>query len=220
MANEPQSLAVMYRRRFAGTGDYRQRLWRVLCRDWFGRFVPADATVLEMAAGHCEFINSIRAARKTAVDLNPDVRRHAASDVAVIVGPATHIADLPEASQDVIFMSNFLEHLTRDEIVAVLKESHRLLKAGGRIMILQPNIRYVGADYWMFFDHITPVDDRALCEALEINGFQVTHCWPRFLPYTMQGHRPPPLWMVRLYLRCPWAWRVMGKQAFVVAERR
>lgn len=32
----------------------------------------------------------------------------------------------------------------------------------GRLLILQPNVRYCGRDYWQFFDHITPVDDRAV----------------------------------------------------------
>ena len=39
--------------------------------------------------------------------------------------------------------------------------------------MLQPNIRYCARDYWMYFDHITPVDDRALAEAFNATGFHV-----------------------------------------------
>ena len=40
-------------------------------------------------------------------------------------------------------------------------------------MVLQPNIRFCAKDYWMFFDHVTPIDDRAFVEGLEINGFEI-----------------------------------------------
>ena len=37
--------------------------------------MPRDATVLDLAAGHCEFINNIQAGRRIAVDLNPARRQ-------------------------------------------------------------------------------------------------------------------------------------------------
>jgi hypothetical protein len=82
---------------------------------------------------------------------------------------------------------------------------------------LQPNIRFCARDYWMFFDHVTPLDDRSLSEALETNGFRVTRCIPRFLPYTTKSKLPRAPWMIRAYLACPLAWRVLGAQTFVEA---
>jgi SAM-dependent methyltransferase len=191
----------------------------VLCRDWFQRFVPPESSVLEMAAGYCEFINAIQAAHKTAVDINPDSRSYAGPGVRVVQASATSIPEVGDASQDVVFMSNLLEHLTRSDILLTLAECARILRNGGRILILQPNIRYVRRDYWMFFDHVTPVDDRALCEVLECSGFRVDLDLPRFLPYTERRRLPKSLWLVRAYLRAPALWRVFGGQCFVAATR-
>ncbi len=87
------------------------------------------------------------------------------------------------------------------------------------MLILQPNIRFISRDYWMFFDHVTPVDDRALCEALELGGFRIEINVPRFLPYTTASRLPVAPWLIRLYLRLPILWRVLGGQAFIVAVK-
>ncbi len=41
--------------------------------------------------------------------------------------------------------------------------------------------------YWDYFDHLIPLTDRSLAEALEMNGFRVEEQIPRFLPWTMTG---------------------------------
>jgi SAM-dependent methyltransferase len=209
----------VYRRRFAGEAERRQALWNVLCREWFQKDVPEKAAIVEFGAGHCEFINAIQAAKKTAVDINPGTRKHAAAGVEVVVGPVTHAPGLADASQDVLFMSNLIEHLTRDEIVQTIRECGRVLRKGEKILILQPNVRFCAKDYWMFFDDITPVDDRALCEVLELCGFAIGRVIPRFLPYSTKSGLPQSRWLVRAYLRLPILWRWLGAQACVVARR-
>jgi len=174
---------------------------------------------MEVAAGHCEFINHIRAANRIAVDINPDTAKYADAGVKVILAPAWEISGVAESSVDTIFMSNLLEHLTKEKIVATLRECHRLLKTGGLMLILQPNIRYTYRDYWMFFDHITPIDDRSLCEVLGACEFQIRSCYPRFLPYTTKSCLPKSLGLVRLYLKLPFFWRLFGGQCLVQAEK-
>jgi len=83
--------------------------------------------------------------------------------------------------------------------------------------VLQPNVRYCARDYWQFFDHITPVDDRALAEAFAATGFDVVKTIPRFLPYTTKSRLPTSPALVRLYLKLPLAWRFLGAQSFMVA---
>jgi SAM-dependent methyltransferase len=209
----------IYERRFEGTLEFRRRMWSVLCHDFFQRYVPREATVLEIGAGYCEFINHIEARRRIAVDLNPDTSRHAGPGVEVHRTSTTDMAPVPDGSVDIAFASNFLEHLTRDDILATCREVRRTLRRGGRFLILQPNIRYCGHDYWQFFDHITPLDDRSLTEALEISGFRVVECIRRFLPFTTQSALPHSPALVRLYLKLPLAWRIFGQQSFLVASR-
>lgn len=215
MELESDSLKTLYANRFGGESEVRQDIWQVLCTDFFQDWVPPTATVLDLAAGHCEFINNIQAARRIAVDLNPDVKRCAEAGVETYVLRSDRLETIEDGSIDVVFVSNFFEHVTRDVILSTLAETRRALKPTGRLLVLQPNVRFCGRDYWQFFDHITPVDDRALAEALAATGFDIEKCMPRFLPYSTAGCRRP--WLVRLYLKVPLAWRVLGAQAFIVA---
>jgi len=210
----------IYERRFADTLAFRRQMWTVLCAEFFQRHVPETSTVVEIGAGYCEFINSIRARRKYAVDLNPDTRRHADPDVEVIQSSTSRVAALDDGVADVVFASNFLEHLTREDILATLREARRVLRPGGRFLILQPNIRYCGTDYWQFFDHITPLCERSLTEALETTGFTVRYVLGRFLPFTTQGRLPRSIALLKLYLRLRPAWWIFGQQSFFVATPR
>jgi ubiquinone/menaquinone biosynthesis C-methylase UbiE len=209
----------IYRRRFAEQETFRDAMWKVLCGAHFQRFVAPDETVMEIAAGYCEFINNIDAARRIAVDINPETTRRAADGVEVVLTTSSDLSMIPDGTADVAFVSNFFEHITREEISETVREIHRCLAPGGRLLILQPNIRYVQRDYWMFFDHITAIDDRALCELLEILGFSITLNLPRFLPYTTQSRLPKSLALLRIYLRVPLLWKLFGGQAFIVATK-
>ena len=215
-AAESEGLRKLYAHRFAREEEQRAALWQTLCRSWFQRWVPTDAVVLDLAAGHCEFVNNIVAGRRIAVDLNPAVHEHAGVGVETHVARSTDLHVLEDATVDRVFVSNFFEHITRDEIIGTLEEVRRVLRPDGKLLVLQPNIRYCARDYWMFFDHVTPVDDRALVEAFASTGFRVELNHPRFLPYTTKSRLPSSDALVRLYLRSPWAWRLLGGQAFMV----
>lgn len=209
---------AIYKRRFTPDLAARQQMWRVLCKGFFQRFVPDNATVLEVGAGYCEFINTIRAGAKIAVDLNPDTRQYANPDIRVVETTSTDLSAIESGTIDVAFASNFFEHLTRSDILDTMREVARVLRPGGRFLILQPNIRFCARDFWMFFDHITPLDQYSLAEALEMSGFRIKKTIVRFLPFTTKSRLPKAAWLVRLYLRMPLAWRLLGQQSFVVAE--
>jgi ubiquinone/menaquinone biosynthesis C-methylase UbiE len=217
MTLDPDQLETLYEHRFAAEQPARAELWSVLCQDFFQRWVSPTDTVLDVAAGRCEFANAIVADRRIALDLNPAVRRYAGDGVEALVGRSDDIS-LADGEVDTAFVSNFFEHVHRDTILSTLAEVHRVLKPGGQLLVLQPNIRFCARDYWQFFDHVTPVDDRALAEALTATGYQLQRVIPRFLPYTTKGRLPATPALVRLYLRFPPLWRVLGAQSFLVAR--
>lgn len=45
-------------------------IWKVLCREFLQKFIKEDDAVLDIAAGHCEFINNIVCGKKYAVDID------------------------------------------------------------------------------------------------------------------------------------------------------
>lgn len=209
----------IYRKRFDPDREFRKGMYIILCEKFFQKYIPLDASILEIGAGYCEFINTIRAKKKIALDVNPDIRIYAKKNVEVIIGKSTHIANLEEESIDRVFANNFFEHITKPEIIQTLQESYRILKPGGEILVLQPNIRFCANDYWMFFDHITPLDERSMTEALEITGFSVKECIPRFLPYTTKSWLPKSLIGLKIYISLPVLWNLFGKQVFIRAEK-
>jgi len=198
----------------------KDAVWQVLCADFFQRYVPENATVVDLGAGFCEFINHIRCREKWAVETDERVRELAGSDVKVHRGPAHDLGWLPPASVDVVFASNVFEHFTsKDDVLTALREGRRVLRPGGRFLVLQPNIRFAYREYWDFFDHHLPFSDRAMAEALELAGFDVVEVRPRFLPYTTKGALPSWPLLVKVYLRLPILHRLFGKQMFLVAAR-
>ena len=213
------SVSEMYERRFKDDRAYRTRVWKVLCSDFFQRYVPEDSVLLDVGAGYCEFVNNIKAGKRIAVDLNPDTRASAADGVDVISASCTDMAAISDETVDVAFVSNLFEHLSREDIVKAIREVRRVLKKDGTFLILQPNIRFCATDYWMFFDHITPIDDRSLVEVLELNGFAIEECRPRFLPFSTKGWLPrPPSSLISLYVKLPFLHRFLGAQAFIRAR--
>lgn len=133
---------------------------------------------------------------------------------------SSDLSSLADSSVDVAFASNFFEHLPdKQEFLTTLQEIRRVLRPGGRILILQPNIRFLRGEYWDFLDHHIPLTDRTLVEALELVGMHVDEVRPRFLPYTTKSRLPQHPWLVKLYLRVPLAQWLLGRQAWVVATK-
>ena len=198
----------------------KDKLWKIICEN-LQRWFPENGTVLDLGAGYCEFINNIKAARKVAVDMNPDTVTCAGPDVQVLNAPVVPLPSMQTDSIDAAFVSNLLEHLAdKAQVMELLREVLRVLKPGGRIVILMPNIRFAYREYWDFFDHQVPLTEKAVVEACTMAGYRPIEVIPAFLPYTTKSRFPQWSVLVRLYLAVPLFWRFFGKQALVVAEKK
>jgi SAM-dependent methyltransferase len=215
-------LARLYRSRFSDADLAGMRVvWRVLVRDFFQRFIAPDATVVDIGAGPCLFINEVRAARRIAIDANPDLAKYAGEGVEAIVTSDLSLAQLEDGVVDCVFVSNFLEHLPDyRSMIALLMAIERKLRAGGTLMVLQPNYRLEPRRYFDFVDHTLVLTETSLAEAVRAVGLEIERMRVRFLPFTSKSLLPKRSWLVALYLRFPPAQWLMGKQTFVLARKR
>lgn len=198
----------------------KDELWQEITR-YLQRYVPPTATVLDIACDRGYFIRNIRAGERWAADLS-DVSRHLADDIKFVHSDGLRLHEVvPNDYFDVVFMSNYLEHLrSRDDVIRQLEVARKVLRPGGRVIVLQPNIRLTGPAYWDFIDHYTALTEQSLVEAAELAGLTTTNLITRFLPYTTKSRVPQHRMLVRAYLAFPPLWRLLGQQTLYIGQRR
>jgi SAM-dependent methyltransferase len=198
----------------------KDRIWREIVR-FLGRWIDPTSPVLDIGCDRGHFIRFARGSERWATDVR-DVAAGLPHDIRFVQGSGLDLATLvPSAHFGTVFMSNYLEHLpSQDAVIEQLRVAHQLLRPNGRVIVLQPNLRLVGARYWDFIDHKVALTESSLVEAASIAGLMTQKLIVRFLPYSTKGRLPADPMLVRLYLRLPLAWRLMGKQTLYVGTSR
>jgi len=196
----------------------REVVWQVIA-EYVTRWVPADARILEIGAGYCCWINALPGRRKVAVDAWPEVARYAAADVeALVLDVSTALPAFADESFDLVLASNVIEHFEPDVAAAIVGEVVRLLRRGGRLIVMQPNFRYAYRHYFDDYTHRSTFTHVSLANLLRSKGLRMLRVEPRFLPYSMRESRlPVAAWLVRAYLRSPV--RPLAGQMLLVAEK-
>jgi len=195
----------------------REAVWEHVVT-YLDAYLPPDGSFLELAAGYGDVSRATRMRRRVAIDLLPELPRLLeGTGVEAQVGDATDLSAFADASFDVVFASNFLEHLEWPSIDRCMSEVQRVLRPGGRLLLVQPNFRLQPGAYFDDYTHRTVFTDRSLGDYLRVQGFEVERVEPRFLPLTLRsrlawGHR-----LVPLYLRLPY--RPLAGQMLVVARK-
>lgn len=215
----PLDPEAIYDQRFNKSDSaHKDDVWIEICR-YLERFIPPDARLLDIACGDGHFIRHVRGKELWATDLR-DMTRHLPANIHFVQASGLELDTLLAPKHfDVIFMSNYLEHLlSRSEVVKQLRICHHLLRPGGTVVVLQPNIRLVGGSYWDFIDHHVALTERSLQEAAALAGFTTEAMIRRFLPYSTLGRLPQHHLLVRAYLRLPWAWLLFGKQTLYIGR--
>jgi SAM-dependent methyltransferase len=220
MQQSSDDLRAVYRERFSQSQEYRNRVWKILATEFFQRWIVPDAVVLDLGCGYGQFINNIVAGRRLAMDLNPDSRLHLRDSVEFLHHDSALPWPIGDETLDVVFTSNFLEHLpSKQHVQLTVREARRCLKPGGTFIAIGPNIRYLPGAYWDFFDHHTPLSDRSLAELMRLEKLTVKTVVPRFLPYTLIGSPEYPIFLLRIYLSAKCLWWIKGRQFLVIACR-
>lgn len=196
----------------------RAIVWQTLWRHHFGHLVAPGDCVLDLGCGYGDFINSVAAARRIAVDAWPGFTRHVAPGVETHVGDAADLGFLEAGAVDFAFASNLFEHMTQDALAGLLAALRPRLSPRGTLNILQPNWRFAYREYWDDYTHVTAWSDIGLKDFLEAHGFEVFHVAPRFMPLTVKSRLPVSPLLIRLWLASPV--KPGGKQMFLRARPR
>lgn len=220
--NNMKKVQSVYDNRFNQAEKARKgKIWRLLCRYAFQKFISLQDTVMDMGAGNCEFINHIRCQKKIAIDMNPDTIKYAHKDVEVFNLKPNILKKMFSKKIDKVFVSNFFEHLnSKEELFNYINVIYSVLKPGGTVIVMTPNIKLVNGKYWDFIDHKLPLTASSLIEALEISNFQIIKTVEKFLPFTTNNSFPVFPWMIYSYLRIPSWLRLGAGQSLIVAKRR
>ncbi|MEX2184337.1 MAG: methyltransferase domain-containing protein, partial [Chloroflexota bacterium] len=198
----------------------KDAVWREIVR-FLQRYVQADAPLLDVACDRGHFVRWARASERWATDIR-DMSAVLPADVRFVQASGLDLASVvPVGHFGTVFMSNYLEHLgSSDAVIEQLRVAASLLRPGGRVIVLQPNIRLVGPRYWDFIDHRVALTERSLLEAAELGGLGTVDLVTRFLPYSTKGRLPADPRLVRAYLAFRPAWWLLGRQTLYVGERR
>ena len=194
----------------------RAVVWSEVAR-YLGRDAGPIDTLLELGAGYCDFTNHFPARRRIALDLNPDMAEFADPDVDFRVQDATDLDRIETESVDLVFSSNFLEHLGAGQLDVLLPGIHRVLKADGQLMLIQPNYERNPERYWDDETHVTVFSHKNITSFLEGYGFSVRKLVPGLLPFQMKSRLPKWRFLIRLYLNSPV--RPLGAQMYVHARK-
>lgn len=195
----------------------RAAVWRAICC-YLQPWVSAQEGMLELGAGYGEFSRHISALPKWALDQNPDLAQYWGSSVTPLIQSASDPLPLSSGSVATVFASNFFEHFTLEQATIILSEASRILRSGGRLIVVQPNFRLEPRRYFDDYTHRTAFTDNGFRDFLRALNWKIVHAEPRFLPFTMKSRLPTAEWLVRLYLSMPI--RPLAGQFLVVAEKR
>jgi len=216
-----EQISKLYEVRFSENEKLmKDKVWRELCEQFFQKYISNEDTLFEIACGFGEFSRHIRAGKKLAVDMNPAVKNILPKEIEFHLGSAESFPQIASASIDVCFTSNFFEHLMNKQAMDnVLKEVLRVLKPGGKFIMMQPNIKYAYGAYWDFYDHHLPLSHLSAAEGLQKCGYQIQEVIPKFVPFSTKSAFPKHPLLIRLYLKLPFIWKVLGKQFVIVAQK-
>lgn len=194
----------------------RTGVWNVIT-GYLQRWVREECGVLDLGAGYGDFIRTVHARSKWALDMNTKLMEHWGEGVTPMIQSALDPFPIEAGKLGTVFASNFFEHFTSEEGAAILREIKRVLRPGGRLIIIQPNFRLEPRRYFDDYTHKTIYTDNGFRDFLKSLDWTIVHSEPRFTPFTMKSRLPTWEWLIRLYLALPF--RPFAGQFLVVAEK-
>ncbi|MEK7669401.1 MAG: methyltransferase domain-containing protein [Patescibacteria group bacterium] len=200
----------------------RSIVWKEIVK-FLKKYIPENGVIIDLGAGYCDFINNIKADKKYAVDISPELSKFANKDTIQINQPAWNLFEIKNDSVDVMHASNLFEHFTDEELGKVMKEINRVLKKDGKLILMQPNYRLSYKNYFDDPTHKKVFSDFALESFLLSYNFKILLKMSRFLPFSMRSNSsliPNFLlpYVVRTYIYSPF--KPFAGQMLFVGEKK
>ncbi len=206
-----------FKSRFTSTSS-RNVFWRLFCQWLNKKFISNDSIVLDVGAGYCNFINNISAREKHALDQSPEIKKYAGTGVHVHIQKSIELGNLPKNHFNVVFASNFFEHLSENELPATMNILRKVMKQNSLLIALQPNYYYSYRNYFDDYTHKKVFSHESFRDFLTANGFEIIYEKRKFLPFSFKSRFPKPTFLMQLYLSLPF--KPFAKQMFFVARKR
>ena len=218
--NSGYNLTQIYEKRFSGHESYRNKVWKILVDRFFEKWINPNDQILDLGCGYGEFINHVDCKVRHAMDLNPKTNTLLKGDIIFHNQDCSRPWNIKPESLDLIFTSNFFEHLpNKHSLDKTVAEIRNALKPNGILIAMGPNISVLKGNYWNFWDHHVALSDSSLCELLEIHEFKIDRFHSKFLPYNMVRVKERPLFLVSIYLKFPLLWSIFGRQFLIIASK-
>ncbi len=130
-----------------------------------------DMSILDVGVGTTDLAQSIKFKKYIGVDISQntvDKLKNLGFEAYLL--NAVEISDkFDENSFDCIFISHVIEHLTRDEIIKFITSAKKILKKGGKIIIVAPSTS--AFFFYSEWTHIRPHDHSSLSGLLKDFNF-------------------------------------------------
>lgn len=161
-------VSVIYDEKRTPKTDYPFKLASYL----FNRFgIKAGAKLLEIGCGRGEFLDVFRSLNVECYGIDQSDYCGKNKDYLNVICLDISKNKLPydENTFDVVYHKSFLEHLYLPD--DLMKETYRVLKRGGRVIILTPDWVTQMQVFYEDFTHSRPYDVTALSDLLKVYGF-------------------------------------------------
>lgn len=164
-----------------------------------------DSAILELGCGHGALLYALQQAgyrNARGVDGSPE--QVAAAQRLGIPGVeegdvVKSLAATADGSLDVVVAFDLIEHFTKNELIPLIDEVHRVLKPGGRWIIHAPNAEgpFGGRMRYWDFTHEQAFTRVSITQLLKSSGFSEVRCFEdRPVPHGLKSIVRAALWAV------------------------
>ncbi len=194
----------------------REIVWKEIVK-YIQKYIKKDYNILDLGSGYCNFINLVVANKKYALDKYINPKNYVSKGIIPLFGNFSLMnKKIDNDSLDVVFTSNFFEHLNENEFQKYIKAIKDKLKKEGILIIIQPNYRLCYKNYFDDYTHLTIWSDKSIKDYLKKEGFYIIKSKPKFLPFSLKSKLPKIRPLIWLYLRFPI--KPLAKQMLIIAK--